>query len=120
MNEEVLNEIENVAPIITEKAKELFAEQDAELGITQPTPVDQGQEQQATTLSQQVSTETTQQTTPEPKPEPKPKEEPKKGFAKTFSSQSGNALNPLNWSNYAAAAGAGYVDFLTDTVNLIP
>ena len=44
MNDEVLNEIENGAPIITEKAKELFAEQDAELGINQPTPVDQGQE----------------------------------------------------------------------------
>ena len=140
MNDEVLNEIENVAPIITEEAKKLFAEQDAELGITQPTTVDQGQGQQATTdQSQQVSTETTQQqeSTPkeEPKEEPKPKKEPKseldakvesyreqvrKGFSKSFSSQSGNALNPLNWSNYLSAAGAGYVDFLTDTVNLIP
>ena len=140
MNDEVLNEIENVAPIITEEAKKLFAEQDAELGITQPTTVDQGQRQQATTdQSQQVSTETTQQqeSTPkeEPKEEPKPKKEPKseldakvesyreqvrKGFSKSFSSQSGNALNPLNWSNYLSAAGAGYVDFLTDTVNLIP
>ncbi len=51
MNDEVLNEIEKVAPIITEEAKKLFAEQDAELGLTQPTPVDQGQEQQATTQS---------------------------------------------------------------------
>ena len=62
MNDEVLNEIENVAPIITDEAKKLFAEQDAELGLTQQTPVDQGQGQQATTdQSQQVSTETTQQ-----------------------------------------------------------
>ena len=61
MNDEVLNEIENVAPIITDQAKKLFAEQDAELGIEQPT-VDQGQAQQATTdQSQQVSTETPQQ-----------------------------------------------------------
>ena len=58
MNDEVLNEIEKVAPIITDEAKKLFAEQDAELGIQQPT-VDQGQAQQATTdQSQQVSTET--------------------------------------------------------------
>ena len=48
MNDEVLNEIEKVAPIITDEAKKLFAEQDAELGIEQPT-VDQGQAQQATT-----------------------------------------------------------------------
>ncbi len=62
MNDEVLNEIENVAPIITDEAKKLFAEQDAELGINQQTTVDQGQEQQTTTdQSQQVSTETTQQ-----------------------------------------------------------
>ena len=133
MNDEVLNEIENVAPIITDEAKKLFAEQDAELGISQPTPVDQGQEQQATTdQSQQVSTETTQkqESTPtKPKKEPKSeldakvedfREQTKKGFSKSFSSQSGNALNPLNWSNYISAAGAGYVDFLTDTVNLIP
>ena len=62
MNDEVLNEIEKVAPIITDEAKKLFAEQDAELGINQQTPLDQGQVQQATTdQSQQVSTETTQQ-----------------------------------------------------------
>ena len=133
MNDEVLNEIENVAPIITEEAKKLFAEQDAELGITQSTTVDQGQGQQATTdQSQQVSTETTQkqESTPtKPKKEPKSeldakvedfREQTKKGFSKGFSSQSGNVLNPLNWSNYLSAAGAGYVDFLTDTVNLIP
>ena len=78
MNDEVLNEIENVAPIITDEAKKLFAEQDAELGINQPTPVDQGQEQQTTTnQSQQVSTETTQQQESTPKEEPKPKKEPK-------------------------------------------
>ena len=136
MNDEVLNEIENVAPIITEEAKKLFAEQDAELGINQPTTVDQGQGQQTTTdQSQQVSTETTQQQESTPKEEPKPKKEPKSeldakveayreqvktNFSKSFSSQSGNVLNPLNWANYPAAAGAGYVDFLTDTVNLIP
>ena len=136
MNDEVLNEIEKVAPIITDEAKKLFAEQDAELGINQPTTVDQGQGQQTTTdQSQQVSTETTQQQESTPKEEPKPKKEPKseldakvedfreqtrKNFSKSFSSQSGNALNPLNWANYPAAAGAGYVDFLTDTVNLIP
>ena len=62
MNDEVLNEIEKVAPIITDEAKKLFAEQDSELGLTQQTTVDQGQGQQATTdQSQQVSTETTQQ-----------------------------------------------------------
>ena len=61
MNDEVLNEIEKVAPIITDEAKKLFAEQDAELGINQQTTVDQGQEQQTTDQSQQVSTETTQQ-----------------------------------------------------------
>ena len=61
MNDEVLNEIENVAPIITDEAKKLFAEQDAELGLTQQTTVDQGQGQQTTDQSQQVSTETTQQ-----------------------------------------------------------
>ena len=136
MNDEVLNEIENVAPIITEEAKKLFAEQDAELGINQQPTVDQGQGQQATTdQSQQVSTETTQKQESTPKEEPKPKKEPKSeldakveayreqvktNFSKSFSSQSGNVLNPLNWANYPAAAGAGYVDFLTDTVNLIP
>ena len=41
-------------------------------------------------------------------------------FADTFGGQSADLRNPLNWSNYAGAAGAGYVDFLTDTVNLIP
>ena len=136
MNDEVLNEIEKVAPIITDEAKKLFAEQDSELGLTQQTTVDQGQGQQATTdQSQQVSTETTQQQESTPKEEPKPKKEPKseldakvedfreqtkKNFSKSFSSQSGNVLNPLNWANYPAAMGAGYVDFLTDTVNLIP
>ena len=138
MNDEVLNEIEKVAPIITDEAKKLFAEQDAELGINQPTPVDQGQAQQATTdQSQQVSTETTQQqSTPEPKKEEKDSRtrvqkllgydkeltnKAKRGEkVNAFASQSGNALNPLNWSKYASAAGAGYVDFLTDTVNLVP
>ena len=135
MNDEVLNEIEKVAPIITDEAKKLFAEQDAELGINQQTPVDQGQVQQATTdQSQQVSTETTQQQST-PEPEPKPKKEPRsdfdakiesyreqtrKNFSKGFSSQSGNVLDPRNWGNYPAAAGAGYIDFLTDTVNLVP
>ena len=41
MNDEVLNEIENVAPTITEAAKKLFAEQDAELRL-QPPETDQG------------------------------------------------------------------------------
>ena len=138
MNDEVLNEIENVAPIITDEAKKLFAEQDAELGINQQTTVDQGQEQQTTTdQSQQVSTETTQQQSTPVEAQPveqrgptrkelkeRLKEKKAKGekvtFADTFGGQSADLRNPLNWANYASAAGAGYVDFLTDTVNLIP
>ena len=138
MNDEVLNEIEKVAPIITDEAKKLFAEQDAELGLTQQTPVDQGQEQQATTdQSQQVSTETTQQQPTPVEKQPVEKRGPtrkeaqeqrreklRRGeritFADTFGKQSADLRNPLNWANYPAAMGAGYVDFLTDTVNLIP
>lgn len=137
MNDEVLNEIEKVAPIITDEAKKLFAEQDAELGIEQPT-VDQGQAQQATTdQSQQVSTETTQQQSTPVEAQPVEKRGPtrkeareqlnekiRKGekikFSDTFGKQSADLRNPLNWGNYPAAMGAGYVDFLTDTVNLIP
>ena len=137
MNEEVLNEIEKVAPIITDEAKKLFAEQDAELGLTQQTPVDQGQGQQTTDQSQQVSTETTQQQSTPVEQQPvekrgptrkeldqRLKEKARKGekitFADTLGGQSADLRNPLNWANYASAAGAGYVDFLTDTVNLIP
>ena len=137
MNDEVLNEIENVAPIITDEAKKLFAEQDAELGLTQQTPVDQGQGQQTTDQSQQVSTETTQQESTPVEAQPVEKKGPtrkelkerleekkakgeKVTFADTFGGQSADLRNPLNWANYASAAGAGYVDFLTDTVNLIP
>ena len=137
MNDEVLNEIENVAPIITDEAKKLFAEQDAELGINQPTTVDQGQGQQTTDQSQQVSTETTQQQSTPVEAQPveqrgptrkelkeRLKEKKAKGekvtFADTFGGQSADLRNPLNWANYPAAMGAGYVDFLTDTVNLIP
>ena len=137
MNDEVLNEIENVAPIITDKAKELFAEQDAELGLTEQPTVDQGQGQQTTDQSQQVSTETTQQKSTPVEAQPVEKRGPtrkeareqlnekiRKGekitFSDTFGKQSADLRNPLNWANYPAAAGAGYVDFLTDTVNLIP
>ena len=137
MNDEVLNEIENVAPIITDEAKKLFAEQDAELGLTQQAPVDQGQGQQTTDQSQQVSTETTQQQSTPVETQPVEKRGPtrkeareqlnekiRKGekitFSDTFGKQSADLRNPLNWANYPAAAGAGYVDFLTDTVNLIP
>ena len=137
MNDEVLNEIEKVAPIITDEAKKLFAEQDAELGLTQQTPVDQGQGQQTTDQSQQVSTETTQQQSTPVEAQPveqkgptrkelkeRLKEKKAKGekvtFTDTFGGQSADLRNPLNWANYASAAGAGYVDFLTDTVNLIP
>ena len=137
MNDEVLNEIEKVAPIITDEAKKLFAEQDAELGIEQPT-VDQGQAQQATTdQSQQVSTETTQQQSTPVEAQPVEKRGPtrkelkerlrekkakgeKVTFGDTFGGQSADLRNPFNWANYASAAGAGYVDFLTDTVNLVP
>ena len=137
MNDEVLNEIEKVAPIITDEAKKLFAEQDAELGLTQQAPVDQGQGQQTTDQSQQVSTETTQQQSTPVETQPVEKRGPtrkeareqlnekiRKGekitFSDTFGKQSADLRNPLNWANYPAAAGAGYVDFLTDTVNLIP
>ena len=137
MNDEVLNEIEKVAPIITDEAKKLFAEQDSELGLTQQAPVDQGQGQQTTDQSQQVSTETTQQQSTPVETQPVEKRGPtrkeareqlnekiRKGekitFSDTFGKQSADLRNPLNWANYPAAAGAGYVDFLTDTVNLIP
>ena len=41
-------------------------------------------------------------------------------FEDTFSHNRADLRNPLNWANIPAAMGAGYVDFLTDTVNLIP
>ena len=41
-------------------------------------------------------------------------------FEDTFAHNRADLRNPLNWANIPAAAGAGYVDFLTDTVNLIP
>ena len=93
--------------------------------------VDQGQEETATeTTSEPVSTETPQTVEPQDRGptraelDTRLKEKAAKGeevtFADTFGGQSADLRNPLNWSNYAGAAGAGYVDFLTDTVNLIP
>ena len=103
-------------------------------GIRAPSSVDQGQTE--TTIDSQPQTETSteveqkKQTTEEKEPYvPKSeldgkveayRNQVKDSFSEGFSKTSGNVLNPLNWSNYPAAAGAGYVDFLTDTVNLIP
>ena len=41
-------------------------------------------------------------------------------FADTFSKQSADIRNPLNWANYASAMGAGITDFAIDTVNILP
>ena len=41
-------------------------------------------------------------------------------FSDTFSKQSADVRNPLNWANYPAAMGAGMVDFAIDTVNILP
>ena len=93
--------------------------------------VDQGQEETATeTTSEPVSTETPQTVEPQDRGptraelDTRSKEKQARGeevtFADTFGGQSADLRNPLNWSNYLGAAGAGYVDFLTDTVNLVP
>ena len=83
-------------------------------GLTDPNAVDQGQTEQT---QQPTSTESsTEQTT---QPQAIEKKE-KVGFEKAFSEQSADIRNPLNWSNYPAAMGAGVVDFAIDTVNILP
>jgi hypothetical protein len=135
MNDEVLNEIENVAPTITEAAKKLFAEQDAELRL-QPPETDQGlggpettdQSQSATAVNNQnqnVESQPVEERGPT-RAELKERllEKRKRGeritFADTFGGASADLRNPMNWTNYPSAMGAGYTDFLIDTVNLIP
>lgn len=103
-------------------------------GIRAPSSVDQGQTETTTDSQPQTETSTEveqkKQTTEEKEPYvPKSeldgkvedyRNQVKDSFSEGFSKTSGNVLNPLNWANYPAAAGAGYVDFLTDTVNLVP
>ena len=120
---------------ITEAAKKLFAEQDAELRL-QPPETDQGlggpettdQSQSATAVNNQnqnVESQPVEQRGPT-RAELKERllEKRRKGeritFADTFGGQSADLRNPLNWTNYPSAMGAGYTDFLIDTVNLIP
>ena len=134
MNDEVLNEIENVAPTITEAAKKLFAEQDAELRL-QPPETDQGLGETTDQFSPATAANNNQNQNVESQPveqrgptraelDERLKEKRRRGeritFADTFGGQSADLRTPMNWTNYPSAMGAGYTDFLIDTVNLIP
>ena len=136
MNDPIKDQIEGEIPQAVEPTELENSITDLLEGISTPS-VDQGQE--VTTPqseSENVSTETPQTTeTPqiiEPQDRGPTRAEQKERllakkeagedvtFADTFGGQSADLRNPLNWANYPSAAGAGYVDFLTDTVNLIP
>ena len=113
MNDEVLNEIENVAPTITEAAKKLFAEQDAELRL-QPPETDQGlggpettdQSQSATAVNNQnqnVESQPVEQRGPtRAELDERLKEKRRRGeritFADTFGGQSADLRNTLTVS----------------------
>ena len=132
MNDPIKDEIEKAVPQVKSLLQESIDFYD-----TQLPSVDQGQVETPETSQPQTETSTEVEQTQEKEPL-KQGENPlqnredfdanvqiyregmKKSFSESFGKQSGNVLNPLNWANYPAAAGAGYTDFLVDTVNLIP
>ena len=131
MNEEINDEIQETVPEPVEPdVLDDYVNETLDSGFNVGN-VDQGQEETATeTTSEPVSTETPQTIEPQDRgPTRKEAWEQLKGkiekgeeikFSDTFGKQSADLRNPLNWGNYPAAMGAGYVDFLTDTVNLVP
>ena len=136
MNDPIKDEIEKVVPQVANVFQDEIDVLNQQNQILQ-SGVDQGQEETTETSQPQTETSTEVEQTQEKEPL-KQGENPlqnredfdanvqiyregmKKSFTESFGKQSGNVLNPLNWANYPAAAGAGYTDFLIDTVNLIP
>ena len=118
MNDPIMDGLNENMPRLTEDflngMQELKDETAArQQGLSDPSAVDQGQVEQTP-----QPTSTTSSTEQKIKPQDK---QPEDGtFASNFAGQSADLRNPLNWSKYPAAMGAGMVDFAIDTVNILP
>ena len=116
MSNEILDEIFNGTPELNEE-KRIEASLDNREAVLTIESLQDEQEQPVVTPESPQQQPTSKEVKPETKEDP---ENVAEGFAKSFSEESADLRNPLNWSNVPAAAGAGLVDFGVDVVNLLP
>ena len=131
MNDEIMDELNEAVPRLTESALNSMDQFQQEAAYRQQELAVETEDQgQTGETSQPTSTGSTEQITPQDRgPTRKELDERLKAkaasgeritFADTFGGQSADLRNPLNWGNYASAMGAGVTDFAIDTVNILP